>query len=169
MDQGCDGREELTSTPPASNRSHRETLGVMTKGQVLVVACGKTYFGIPAEIVRGIARPEQAGPLHDRPHPPVDLGSRLGLIGSSLSPESRIILCGAHEVQEGLRVDHVMGLTKADGLDLRPLPPLFTGRERQWFRGLFLFQDTVAMLLDSRWVLQDHGRAPAPEVPGTAA
>ncbi len=150
-------------------QSQVESHGSLTKGQILVVACGGTYLGIPAEVIRGIARPEHAHTSIEGGHPPVDLASRFGLVGSSLSPESRVLLCGTRVAQGALRVDHVMGLTKADELDIRPLPRHFTGRERQWFRGLFLFQDTVAMLVDAGWLLEKDGTAPAPATPGTAA
>ncbi len=145
-------------------RSQAEPLGELTKGQVLVVACGTTYFGIPTEIVRGIVRPEQEGFGIAEDHPPADLGARFGFIGSSVTPESRVILCGVRKVQEAFGVDQVLGLAKSDGLNIRPLPPHFTGAERRWFQGLFMFQDTVALLVNSTWLLDEQRRAP-----GTAA
>ena len=73
--------------------------GGLTKGQILIVACGRSYLGIPAEVIRGIARPEQAGSSSEGGHPPVDLAARFGLVGSSVSPETRILLCGARGAQ----------------------------------------------------------------------
>ena len=36
---------------------------------------------------------------------------------------------------------------------ITPLPPHFAGVEQSWFTGLFLFRDTVALLINPGWLL----------------
>ena len=37
---------------------------------------------------------------------------------------------------------------------VRPLPPHFVGEERKWFAGLFLFETSVALLMNPEWLLE---------------
>ncbi len=132
-------------------------VGGANSKQVLVVACAKTYFALPAEIIRGIVRPEEASASVGGPCPLVDLGARFDLPGVSLSAESRVLLCGEQEIQQALRVDVVMGLTDVERVRIRPLPPHFAGPERQWFSGMFLYRDSVALVLNAGWLLAEGG------------
>lgn len=131
--------------------------GLVNARQVLVVVCGKTCFAVPTEILRGIVRPEEAVASMGGPCPLVDLAARFDLPGSSLSGDSRVLLCGWREVQQALRVDRVIGLTEIEGLAIQPLSPHFSGPERHWFSGIFLFRGTVALLLNPQWLLAEGG------------
>jgi hypothetical protein len=50
-------------------------------------------------------------------------------------------------------VDEVLGLTQVARSDIRPLPGQFVGPERLWFSGLFLFQSSVALVVNPEWLL----------------
>jgi hypothetical protein len=52
-------------------------------------------------------------------------------------------------------VDQVIGLTDIRREHILPLPRLFNGEERVWFRGLFLFNDVVALLVNPDWLVQE--------------
>jgi hypothetical protein len=57
------------------------------------------------------------------------------------------------------RVDCVLGLHDMDATKIRPLLPHFIGAERRWIAGLFSFQQTVALVLHTGWLLSnDRGR-----------
>jgi len=38
-----------------------------------------------------------------------------------------------------------------------PLSPHFQGEERQWYQGMILFEQSVAMVLNIAWILQEVG------------
>ena len=130
-------------------------LGTM---QVLVVACGKTYLGIPGAIVRGVvefgdAVEARIVSLFGEACRVTDLAARLGLPPAALTPDMRIILCGEHRARQAWRVDRTLGLEDVDLQRITPLPPHFAGVEQNWFTGLFLFRDTVALLVNPGWLL----------------
>ena len=142
-----------------SLRGRREqvapALGAM---QVLVVACGKTYLAIPGAIVRGVvefgdAVEARIVSLFGEACRITDLAARLGLPPVALTPDMRIILCGEHRARQAWRVDRTLGLEDVDLQRITPLPPHFAGVEQNWFTGLFLFRDTVALLINPGWLL----------------
>ena len=126
--------------------------------QVLVVACGKTYLAIPGAIVRGVVEFGEAVEarivsLFGEACRVTDLAARLGLPPAALTPDMRIILCGEHRARQAWRVDRTLGLEDVDMQRITPLPPHFAGVEQSWFTGLFLFRDTVALLVNPGWLL----------------
>jgi hypothetical protein len=130
-------------------------LGTM---QVLVVVCGKTYLAIPGAVVRGVVESAEAIEariisLFGESCRVTDLAARLGLPLSAATPEARIILCGEHRAKQAWQVDRAVGLTDVDLQKITPLPPHFAGVEQSWFTGLFLFRETVALLLNPGWLL----------------
>jgi hypothetical protein len=86
---------------------------------------------------------------------PVHLSEHFGLTGSYLSPESRILVCGMQSTHVAFRVDRVLGLHDTDSKKIKPLLPHFMGPERRWIAGMFLFQQTVALVLHTHWLLND--------------
>lgn len=126
--------------------------------QVLVVACGKTYLAIPGAIVRGVVEFGEAVEarivsLFGDSCRVTDLAARLGLAPVLLTPDMRIILCGEYRARQAWRVDRTLGIEDVDMQRITLLPPHFAGVEQSWFAGLFLFRDTVALLINSGWLL----------------
>lgn len=126
--------------------------------QVLVVACGKTYLAIPGAIVRGVVEFGEAVEarivsLFGESCRVTDLAARLGLAPVLLTPDMRIILCGEQRARQAWRVDRTLGLEDVDMQRITSLPPHFAGVEQSWFTGLFLFRDTVALLINPGWLL----------------
>jgi hypothetical protein len=126
--------------------------------QVLVVACGKTYLAVPGAIVRGVVEFGEAVEarivsLFGEACRVTDLAARLGLPPAVLTPDMRIILCGEHRARQAWRVDRTLGLEDVNMQRITPLPPHFAGVEQSWFTGLFLFRDTVALLINPGWLL----------------
>jgi hypothetical protein len=134
--------------------------------EFLMVACGQTHFALQADVVRSVIRPEE-GDLETLlstfgvTTSPVHLSERFGLTGSYLSPESRILVCGMQSTHVAFRVDRVLGLHDTDSTNIKPLLPHFMGPERRWIAGMFLFQQTIALVLHTHWLLSDDrgGRA----------
>jgi hypothetical protein len=130
-------------------------LGTM---QVLVVACGRTYLAIPGAIVRGVvefgdAVEARIVSLFGETCRVTDLAARLGLPPAALTPDMRIILCGEHRARQAWRVDRTLGLEDVDLQRITPLPPHFAGVEQNWFTGLCLFRDTLALMINPGWLL----------------
>jgi len=122
----------------------------------LIVTAGQTTWAFPAEVTRGMVRPDEgtAGRVFSGVScPVVDLAQHFGLAGGGGGSESSVILCGEDHSQHALKVDRVLGFTDLERKDLRPLPPHFTGPERGWFSGLFLFKDALALAVDARWLV----------------
>ena len=131
------------------------SLGTM---QVLVVACGRTYLAIPGAIVRGVvefgdAVEARIVSLFGEACRVTDLAARLGLPPAVLTADMRIILCGEHRARQAWRVDRTLGLEDVELQRITPLPPHFAGVEQAWFTGLFLFRDTVALMINPGWLL----------------
>ena len=111
-------------------------------------------------MVRSVIRPEEADvegllSTFGVTTSPVHLSEHFGLTGSYLSPESRILVCGMQSKHMAFCVDRVLGLHDIDSTNIKPLLPHFIGPERRWIAGMFLFQQTVALVLNTRWLLSD--------------
>lgn len=90
-----------------------------------------------------------------------NLAGRFGWSSRPPGPETRIILCGEQETFRAFIVDEVCGLTEIPASAIRPLPPHFSGPERGWFSGLFLFGEAVALAVHPGWLLGLVIAAPA--------
>ncbi len=143
---------------------------------VLVVTCGKTYLAIPGAIVRGVVESAEAIQariisLFGETCRVTDLAARLGLPPSATTPDARIILCGEHRAKQAWQVDRAVGLTDVDLQLITPLPPHFAGVEQSWFTGLFLFRETISLLLNPGWLLSQPMDAfiAQPQIEGAGA
>ena len=158
-------------------RSRFETLPVAAGVQVasfLLVTCGPTHLAMPAGIVRGIVRLD-----HNRLNAAlavlgvrssvIDLAELFGLSPSSRSAESRIVVCGMQSTRQAFSVGSVLGLEDIETTKITALLSHFVGPERQWFTGMFLFRETVALIIGADWLFSiDHQRL-AGDVSGVSA
>jgi len=137
------------------------TVRASSTTRLLVVMCAETCCALPADIIRGIITFEEAGSAEavaalGATYPLRDMAGRFGLPHVSFAAESRIILCALGNFHKGYRVNQVLGLTDVESARIRPLPPQFSGPERKWFAGLFLFRETVALLVNPGWLLGEE-------------
>lgn len=126
--------------------------------QVLITKFGETCFAFPVDIIRGtVPRTEdhsaQSVSAYDMEFPFVDLSSRSGFSSATNPRDPRTILCMLGDLRGAIPVDAVLGLIKLKQTDMRPLPRHFSGPERGWFPSFFLYQDSVALLINPKWVL----------------
>lgn len=129
--------------------------------EFLMLTCGQTHFAVQADVVRSVIHPEEgdADGLLSRfgiTTSPMHLSERFGLTGSYLSQESRIVVCGMQAAYVAFRVDGVLGLHDIDSAKIKSLLPHFIGPERRWIAGMFSFQQTIALVLHTRWLLSDN-------------
>lgn len=126
--------------------------------KVLITTFGQTCFAFPVDIIRGtVPRTEddstQSVSAYGMEFPLVDLSSRSGFVPAVKPKDPRTILCMLRDLRGAIPVDAVVGLIKLKQTEVRPLPRHFSGPEREWFPGFFLYQDSVALLINPMWVL----------------
>ncbi len=138
--------------------------GIATAGQkdkekqVLVTMFGETCFAFPVDTIRGTVpqasdRSAQGVTAYGMEFPFVNLSSQSGFFPAKDPKDPRTILCMLGNLRGAIPVDAVLGLVTIKEREVRPLPRHFTGPERGWFPGLFLFQETVALLINPKWIL----------------
>ncbi len=131
---------------------------LVAEAQFLVVVSGGVPVAIPSDLVRGILQPEDS-PREQTitwlgvAYSLTDLADRFDWPRAAWTAETRAILCGLGEHMLALSVDRVMGLTDVDRRQIKPLPPHFSGPERKWITGLFLFRESVALVPDPAWLI----------------
>lgn len=131
---------------------------LVAEAQFLVVMSGGVPVAIPSDLVRGILQPED-GPREQTitwlgvAYSLTDLADRFGWSRAVRTAETRVILCGPGDHVLALSVDRVMGLMDVDRRQIKPLPPHFSGPERKWIAGLFLFRESVALVPDQAWLI----------------
>lgn len=144
---------------------------------VVVVLCGPSLLAVPSDIVRGILEPDEAGPgptiyAYGLAFPTTDLAAHLGLWRPAAPLEARTILCERQHLRRAIHVDQVVSLTDVPQQGIQPLPAHFSGHERDWFAGLFVFQEQIVLLVNPVWLLRsetlvtsiEDGRVAEPDV-----
>ncbi|MGQ0812657.1 MAG: chemotaxis protein CheW [Nitrospiraceae bacterium] len=140
------------------NPKTRRTVAFTTS--FLVVSAGRVSLALPADWIRGILTPDEMG-AHERVealgviYASTDLVGRLGLQSTDSTADSRTILCSNGHQHRAFAVEQVFGLRDVDSQHLLPLPPHFSGGEREWFQGVFLFRETAALVVNPHWLLSD--------------
>lgn len=152
------GRHAKTSVTPAV--------------RFLVVTLGGTRFALHADRVQGLltieeARADSVLTVHGVVYPRIDLAARLCLDAAMDGPETRHILLAKGTQRGYLRVDEVHGLKEVETSHVRPLSRQFQGEEQQWYQGMIVFGDGVALLLNPAWLLEG-GEVAGAEAPRTS-
>lgn len=140
---------------------------LVAEAQCLVVISGGMPVAIPSDLVRGILQPEAAQSGQTiawlgATYPVTDLADRFGWPRAAWTPETRAVLCGMADRVVAFCVDQVVGLTDLDRRRIKPLPPHFSGAERTWITGFFLFRESVALVPDSTWLIGQRREDPTP-------
>ena len=141
--------------------------------RLLVVTSGPMTVALTAPLIEDILPPEESGATvvvtdHEVTYHVSDLASRLGQVPATNAPDSRVVLCGCGDQHRGFRVDRLLGPADVNPRHIHPLPPHFTGEERAWFKGFFLFRDTIALLVNPDWLFDHDVDADAPGPPASA-
>lgn len=129
--------------------------------EFLIVACGLTHFAIQADVVRNVNHPDESGvgallAAVGITSSPMHLADLLDLDRSSHPAEPRTLVCGMQGRHFAFRVDQVLGLHDIDSHNIIALSPHFIGEERWWIAGMFLFRQTVALVLQTRWLFSEE-------------
>jgi len=142
-----------------SLRGHsRSALAAATTERVLIVTSGPIMLAISATAIDGFLPLEETTTtglvtVRGVSYPITDMAHWLEQPLPDQARESRVVLCGSRGRHRGFRVDPALNLTTLDFTHLRPLPPHFMGEERTWYKGLFLYQEGVALWANPEWLL----------------
>ena len=126
----------------------------------LVIRLGANFFALPAAGVRGVLTQEEVG--HDEAltvsgtsYQLVDLFQRLSVVANLSGPQRRTVLYSTGRSHGAIAVEQVVGLMEIERKDCLPLPSQFQSDERDWFRGMLLYQDQLVLILNLAWVLRE--------------
>jgi hypothetical protein len=124
----------------------------------LIVGIDSQQFALSADLVQGLLTMEESGSVNTltvqgQEYSSLDLGDRLGLAQADAGPETRMVLLAQAGIRACVRVDQVHGLVEVERTRVLPLPRQFRGEERNWYVGLILYGDGVAIGLHTRWLL----------------
>jgi chemotaxis signal transduction protein len=124
----------------------------------VVIRLGVNYFALPAAGVRGVLTQEEVG--HDEAvtvsgtaYQLVDVSQRLSVVANLSGPQRRTVLYSTGRSHGAISVEQVVGLMEIERKDCLPLPSQFQRDERDWFRGMLLYQDQLVLILNLAWVL----------------
>lgn len=123
----------------------------------VVVAMGERWFAFDTTAVRGMLTMQEAGSqavfADGIVYPPLAFTDLLEVEPNENSSDRRVLLLAYQDRYGCVGVDRVHGQVACQASAVVPLPLHFQGAEREWYLGLILFQERVAMILNVSWVL----------------
>jgi chemotaxis signal transduction protein len=124
----------------------------------LIVRVAAQRFALSADLIQGLLTLEESRSMgiltvqgHD--YPSLDLAGRLGLAEAGDGSETRFVLASRAGARACIRVEQVYGLLEVERARVLPLPGQFRGEERNWYIGLILLEEGVAVGLNSAWLI----------------
>lgn len=140
----------MTVTPPPASPS-----------RFLVVTLDGRRLALNAECIWGLLTLEEAGCVEDptidgMAFPSINLADRLGVTKDHGGATTRVVLLSERDARGSIRVSAVHGLLELHQSQILPLPMQFKGSERHWYRGMILFEKSVAFVLNTTWVLDEQ-------------
>jgi chemotaxis signal transduction protein len=149
-DLGLGVREPMTGTSSPASPS-----------RFLIVTVGGRYLALDAESIQGVLTIEEAGyvedpTIHAMVHRAINLADRLNVSNDQGGANTRVVLLSEREACGSIRVTTVQGLLELQQSQVLPLPQQFRGPERHWYRGMILFANSVALVLNITWVLDEQ-------------
>lgn len=144
---GMDVRESMTGTPSP-----------VSLLRFLIVVVGGRYLALNAESICGLLTLEETRnvenpTVHGMVYGTLNLADRLSLPHDAGGANTHVVLLSEGETRGSIRVSMVQGLLELQPSQVLPLPLHFCGAERQWYRGVILFAKSIAVVLNTTWVL----------------
>ena len=140
-------------------RKSRST-ALMSVNQQLIVECGPMRMSIPGKGIRGLLKTiettfQDTITLLGENYEKSDLANRFDPTNmvAPFSSQGRTILCSNGVWRKAYAVDRIISLVEIEPSDIVPLPPHFRGAEREWFAGLFFFDDALVLIINLDWLL----------------
>lgn len=132
-----------------------------SSSRFLIVTLGGRYLALDAESISGVCTLEDAGNLddpiiHGMVHRATNLADRLHIPNDQGAANTPIVLLAEQNVRGSIRVTTIQGLLELYSSQVLPLPRQFRGPERHWYRGMILFANSIALALNTTWVLDEQ-------------
>jgi len=127
----------------------------------IIVTIGRRYLAFEAGSIKELLtvqelerseKPELRGVV-DRT---VDLIMQLNLTDVPIRPETPVVILADQGIQSSIRVSHIHGRLEIQPSQILPLPAQFSSVERQWYQGMILFDQSIALILNPTWVLGEY-------------
>ncbi|MDF0675398.1 MAG: chemotaxis protein CheW [Nitrospira sp.] len=127
----------------------------------LIVTVGERYLALNAESICGLMTLEETGnvenpTVHGMVYGAINLADRLSVPHDQDGANARVVLLSEREARASIRVTTVQGLLEFPLSQVLPLPMQFRGPERHWYRGMILFSRSIALVLDTTWLLDER-------------
>lgn len=147
---GMNVREPMTGIPSSTVTS-----------QFLIVTLGGRYLALSAESICGLLTPEETGnaenqTVHGIVYGAINLADRLSVPNDQGGANTRVVLLSERGAHGSVRVTTVHGLLELQPSQVLPIPMQFRGPERHWYRGMILFAKSIALVLNTTWVLGER-------------
>jgi chemotaxis signal transduction protein len=139
-----------------------ETPSLAPPSRLLIVTMGGRFFALDAESVRKLLTEDETGnggvpQVEGVAYRSIDLADQLALSRDGAGVNTRVVLLSENGSRGSIRVACVHVLRNVQPSLVLPLPSQFCGSERRWYRGMILFEHSVALMLDTRWILENKG------------
>jgi hypothetical protein len=134
------------------------TSSPVSSSRFLIVTVGGRYLALEAEFIEGVLTLEEAGyvedpTIHGMVYRAINLADRLGISNDQDGANTRVVLLSERDARGSIRVMTVQGFLELQQSQILPLPTQFRGPERHWYRGMILFAQSIAVVLNITWVL----------------
>jgi chemotaxis signal transduction protein len=94
--------------------------------------------------------------MHGLAYRAINLADRLSISNDQSGANTHVVLLSDRETRGSIRVTRVRGLLELQQSHVLPLPLQFHGPERHWYRGMILFEQSIALVLNTTWVLDEQ-------------
>jgi CheW-like domain len=145
----------------SAKREERMTSASTSLPSFIITTIGGRYLAFEAEHIQGVLTSENGGFLQDPvvqdiTYRVVDLAVRLNLASEGRWNGTEGVLLGDERCRGCVSVQKVHGILEVHKSQILPLPAQFHGPERGWYHGMILFDQTVVLVLNTAWVLEEQ-------------
>jgi hypothetical protein len=128
--------------------------------QFFVATLGARLLAFDADAVQGSLATEDVGAtggvtVEGILYKSVDLMSRMALPADADDLNGPVLLLSHGGLYGCIRVGRLHGPVEREPAQVLPFPLHFRGAEQEWYRGMILFEHSVAMVLNSAWILEE--------------
>lgn len=133
----------------------------------LMVSINRGYLAFEAGSVMRVTTVKELECVDDSTaYKTIDLAMRLNSPDSSTDPNAPVVVLTDRGTECRIQVGYVHGRLEIQPSQILPLPSQFCNGEGQWYRGMILFENSVAFILNSPWIVQEYVGANADRAQG---
>jgi len=140
------------------------TASPVSLSRFLIVTLGGRYLALDAESVCGLLTVDECGSvedptIHGMTYRAINLVDLLDIRNDQDGTNAHVVLLSERDARGSIQVTGVEGLLELQQSQVLPLPMQFRGPERHWYRGMILFAQSIALVLNTTWVLDEQASA----------